>query len=248
MKEAALQNLANKLIMPYAVIAVVLILLALLIKFSGLPEVEEEKDTPVVEGIAEKTSIFQFPYLLLGVVAIFVYVGLEVTAIDTLSLYGQSFGIPAITANVFSIYALIALTFGYVVGIIAIPKMLNQQQALTICAVLGILLTFGALFTSGMTSVWFLIALSFAHALMWPCIWPLSIVGLGKFTKAGSSLLIMGIAGGAIIPLIYGHLSGADGSHRHLSYWILLPCYVFLIFFALRGNRIGKDAALTNAQ
>ncbi|MDB5227761.1 MAG: glucose/galactose transporter [Bacteroidota bacterium] len=247
-KETALQNLANKLIMPYAVIAIVLVLLALLIKFSGLPEVEEEKDTPVVEGIAEKTSIFQFPYLLLGVVAIFVYVGLEVTAIDTLSLYGQSFGIPAITANVFSIYALIALTFGYVVGIIAIPKMLNQQQALTICAILGILLTFGALFTSGMTSVWFLIALSFAHALMWPCIWPLSIVGLGKFTKIGSSLLIMGIAGGAIIPLIYGHLSGADGAHRHLSYWILLPCYVFLIYFALRGNRIGKDAALTNAQ
>ncbi len=238
-KEAALQNLANKLITPYSVIALVLICLALLIKFSKLPEIKDADDDDS-DVATSRTSILQYPYLLLGVVGIFFYVGVEVTSIDTLPLYGQSLGIAAEKANLFPIYALVALTIGYVVGIFSIPKYLSQQQALMICAFLGIVFTLGALFSTGLISIYFLIALSFAHALMWPCIWPLSIEGLGKFTKIGSSLLIMGIAGGAIIPLIYGHLSGADGANRHISYWILLPCYLFLIYFALRGNLIGK--------
>lgn len=239
-KEIALQNLANKLITPYSIMALVLVCLALLIKFSKLPEIKEMDDDDSEAGIDTRTSILQYPYLLLGVVGIFVYVGVEVTAIDTLPLYGQSLGIAPEEANHFPIYALVALTIGYVVGIFTIPSVFSQQQALFICAALGITFTAGALLTSGMLSVYFLIALSFAHALMWPCIWPLSIDGLGKFTKIGSSLLIMGIAGGAIIPLIYGQLSGADGANRHMSYWILIPCYIFLIYFALRGHWIGK--------
>jgi MFS transporter, FHS family, L-fucose permease len=239
-RETALQNLANKLITPYSVMALVLVCLALLIKFSGLPEVKDAEDNDAEAGADQRTSVLQYPYLLLGVVGIFVYVGVEVTAIDTLPLYGQSLGIPAEEANLFPIYALIALTIGYVAGIFTIPKVFSQQQALLICAVLGIAFTAGALLTGGITSVYFLIALSFAHALMWPCIWPLSLEGLGKFTKTGSSLLIMGIAGGAIIPLIYGQLSGADGAYRHFSYWILIPCYIFLVYFAVRGHHIGK--------
>jgi fucose permease len=190
--------------------------------------------------LSSKTSVFQFPHLLLGFLAIFAYVGVEVTAIDTLPLYGQTIGLPALKANLFPIYSLIALTVGYLVGIVAIPKYISQKQALTICGVLGIIFTAGALFTDDLISMDFLVALSFAHALMWPCIWPLSMEGLGKFTKTGSSLLIMGIAGGALIPLLYGYLSGDDGTNRQSSYWILLPCYVFLIYFALAGHKLGR--------
>ena len=129
---------------------------------------------------------------------------------------------------------------GYFIGIIAIPKYISQANALKYFSVLGVLFTVIATLTNGYTSVLMIAALGFANSIMWPAIWPLAIDGLGKFIKMGSALLIMGIAGGALLPLLYGYLSGLESVGGQQAYWILVPCYLFILFFAVRGHKIGK--------
>jgi FHS family L-fucose permease-like MFS transporter len=238
-----LDILASRLVIPYIIMALVLIGLAIMIKKAHLPEVNTEQEVTKTEekiNLKGRTSVLQFPYLMLGVFCIFIYVGVEVIAIDTLSLYGQYQGFDLNTAGNFAIYSLIALTAGYLLGIVLIPKYLTQRMALIICATLGFIFTILALMSTGWLSIAFIILLSFAHALMWPSIWPLAINKLGRFTKIGSALLIMGVAGGALLPLIYGAL--ADLSNRQIAYWIILPCYIYILFYAARGYRIGLRA------
>ena len=236
---AELDALAKRVIVPYVIMAVVLAGLALMIIKAHLPEVSQDDDaTAVSEEAKGKSSVFDFPHLILGVICIFAYVGVEVIAIDTIGLYGQFMGFDLNVASKFGIYSLIALTFGYLLGIVVIPKYLKQRNALIICAILGFLFSVAALLTHGTASIIFIILLSFAHALMWPSIWPLAIDRLGRFTKTGSALLIMGICGGAILPLVYGAL--ADSSNRQSAYWILLPCYLYILYFAMKGYKVGR--------
>jgi MFS transporter, FHS family, L-fucose permease len=207
-----------------------------------LPEINPEEDEAGTQSNAkEKASIFAFPHLILGVICIFVYVGVEVIAIDTIGLYGQFQGFDLNVASKFGIYSLIALTAGYLTGIVIIPKYLTQRMALTSSALMGAAFVVGALLTNGWLSIIFIVLLSFAHAFMWPAIWPLALDRLGKFTKTGSALLIMGVVGGAIIPLIYG--SVADSTTRQMAYLVTLPCYAYILFFALRGYRAGQTIA-----
>jgi glucose/galactose transporter len=236
---AELDALATRVIVPYVIMAIILAGLALMIIKAHLPEVNQDDDATEESTIAkEKSSVFDFPHLVLGVICIFAYVGVEVIAIDTIGLYGQYMGLDLDVASKLGIYSLIALTIGYLLGIVIIPKYLKQRNALVICAVLGLLFAVAALFTHGTASIIFIVLLSFAHALMWPSIWPLAIDKLGGFTKTGSALLIMGICGGAILPLIYGAL--ADSTNRQSAYWILLPCYLYILYFAVKGYRVGR--------
>ncbi len=240
---AELDILASRLVIPYIIMAIVLIGLAIMIQKAHLPEVNTEQEITKPEdenNLKGRASALQFPYLMLGVLCIFIYVGVEVVAIDTLSLYGQYQGFDLNTAGKFAIYSLIALTAGYLLGILLIPKYLSQRIALMICASMGFIFTILALMSTGWVSIAFIILLSFAHALMWPSIWPLAINKLGRFTKTASALLIMGVAGGALLPLVYGAL--ADASNRQIAYWIILPCYVYILFYAARGYRIGLRA------
>src|SRR5690606_5933411 len=124
------------------------------------------------------------------------------------------------------------------VGIVTIPKYVKQEKAFVICAILGLLFSSGALFTSGVASVSFIALLGLANSLMWPAIWPLALAGVGRFTKAASSLLIMGIAGGAIVPSVYGALAGYVAPHQ--ASWVAVPCYLFLLYYALLGHKVGK--------
>ncbi len=233
-----LDALAQRVIMPYGVMAGVLILLAALAKYSPLPEIEAEEEKPA-EGHTAKTSIFQFPHLLLGFLAIFLYVGVEVIAGDTIILYGQSQGIELSEARFFTSYTLIGMVVGYILGILLIPRFISQAKALMIAAVLGVAFSLGALLTSGFTSVLFIAILGLANAVMWPAIWPLALEGLGKFTKTGSAILIMGIAGGALLPLLYGKL--ADVINTRDAYWILVPVYLFIFYYALSGHKLRKN-------
>lgn len=242
---AALANeldiLASRVIVPYLIMAIILTGLALMILKAHLPEInpeEEVSETNERINLTEKTSVFAFPHLVLGVFCIFLYVGVEVIAIDTIGLYGEYQGFDLNTAAKFSIYSLIALTVGYLLGIAIIPKYLSQRIALLVCAALGFVFAIAALFTNGWVSIGFIVLLSFAHALMWPSIWPLAINKLGRFTKMGSALLIMGIVGGAILPLVYGAL--ADSSNRQMAYWITVPCYIYIFFYAAKGYKAGK--------
>lgn len=241
-KAAALDALALKVIFPYVIIAIVLIIMAVLIWISSLPEVEAKEEEVSDEG-AKRTSLFGFPYFWLGVVALFFYVGAEVVAVDTLINYGLSLGFDIKVAKFFSSFTLIAMIVGYLVGIITIPKFISQQKALQYFALLGIFFTLIAVFTKGYTSVLFVASLGFANSIMWPAIWPLAIDGLGKFTKRASAILIMAIAGGATIPLLYGYLAGLPEVGSTHAYSILVICYLVIFYFAVKGHKIGRHHA-----
>lgn len=236
-KELMLDALANKVILPYVVMAIVLTLLAFMIRYAHLPEIDPEvDDTEHDPSVTTKNAWYQYPHLLLGFLAIFFYVGVEVMAGDTIVLYGKSLGISLDMSRYFTSLTLISMVIGYIVGIIAIPKYLKQDKALAISAVLGMAFTLVALFANGFVSVLFIGLLGFANAMMWPSIWPLAIADLGKFTKSGSALLVMGIAGGAIIPVIYGSLVDVMGNRE--AYMIMLPLYLYIFYFAVKGNKL----------
>ena len=235
-KTIALDGLAARVIAPYIVMSVILVILGLMIRFSPLPEIEDEPDENIDETVSSKKYIIQFPHLILGVVALFFYVGAEVIAGDTIIRYGISLGIPISTAKVFTSLTLAAMIIGYVLGILLIPKIISQRTALKISAVLGIIFSIAAIYTPPMVSVSLIALLGFANALVWPAIWPLALHNLGKFIKTGSALLIMAIAGGAILPLAWGKL--ADIYDSQLAYCVLIPCYLFILLFATKWYKL----------
>jgi glucose/galactose transporter len=216
------------------------VVLAIAILFSGLPDIQEDgEDENSKSTSTPKTSVFQYPHLVLGVIALFLYVGVEVMAGDTIISYGKSLGIELSTARFFTQLTLAFMLVGYIVGIIAIPKYISQANALRICSILGVLFTILAVVTTGFTSVTFIAMLGIANSLMWPAIFPLAIDGIGKFTKIGSALLVMAIAGGAIMPLLYSKLSESWGTQQ--AYLLMVPCYVFILYFATKGYKMGKS-------
>jgi len=246
-KNAALDSLISRVIVPYSILGTFLALVGLLIYYSPLPDIDTAKanSEEKTDGIISKTSIFQFPYLILGAFAIFFHVGSVVIGINTIIGYANSMGINLLEAKVFPSFTLTATICGYLIGIVAIPRFVNQRKALLICTLLGTVLSLGILFVHGEVnllgyradiSIWFLVALGFANSLIYGGIWPLAIRGLGRFTKRGSSLLIMALCGNAITPLIYGRL--ADIWDVQSAYVILLPCYLYPLFYALYGYKI----------
>lgn len=240
-REVLLNQLISRVILPYSLMAVVLTGLGLMILFSPLPEIDSEDKSEEKEStLVNKTSIMQFPNLILGVVALFLYVGVEVMAGDTIGTYGQSQGIPLSVAKNFTAYTLVSMVIGYILGIFSIPKLISQSKALAISAIVGVLFSIIAINTSGYTSVLFIALLGLANALMWPAIWPLAIGGLGKFTKTGSALLIMAIAGGAILPLLYGRLADITIIGHKQAYWIMVPCYLYILYYSIKGYKIKK--------
>lgn len=247
-KEAALDGLIKRVIVPYACVGTVLFGLGLFVRFSPLPEINTEQESPeVASANVGKTSIFQFPHLILGALAIFIHVGTQVIAIDTIIGYANSMNIQLMEAKVFPSYTLFATICGYILGIVCIPRFISQVNVLRICTVLGALFTLGIIFTRGDVtflghradiSIWFVVLLGLANSLVWAGIWPLALDGLGKFTKLGASVMIMGLCGNAIMPLFYGHF--ADVYDVRTAYWVLFPCYLYLIYYAAYGHRIRR--------
>lgn len=252
-KATQLAELADSLVQPYIGMAIALALLAVALRFSGLPELnlaEEEKDL----SAAGKTdaTIFQFPQLILGVVALFFYVGVEVIAGDTIGLAGSELGVPG--AIGLTSYTMIFMVIGYLLGLLLIPRIISQRQMLLISNVLGIVLAIIIPMTdtqshgisailwgwSGATTlpdpITCIALMGLANAIVWPAVWPLALAGLGHFTARGSALLIMGIAGGAILPIVFGAI--ADTYGVLYAYWMTVPCYAFILFYALKGSRL----------
>lgn len=248
-KNHLLDTMASSVITPYLVMTAVFVLLGLLVRKAPLPHVEP----PVESKQTSKQSIFNYPHLWLGVLTLFAYVGAEVIAGDTIISYGISLGFPVAQAKFFTMYALLAMVFAYALGVVLIPKFISQDNALKISAALGIVFSLCIINTNGATSVFFVAALGIANALVWPAVWPLTLKGLGSLTKTASALLIMAISGGAIIPPLYGRLvdnnkygliasgvSEADAlsTASTSSYWILLPCYALILYYALKGHKL----------
>lgn len=239
-KAQLLNEFAAKIHAPYLAMAGLLVVLAVAVLFSPLPEIKssEANATPAAAGAAERRSIFQFPHLWLGVLCLFVYVGVEVMAGDAIGTYGHGFHLPLDQTKMFTSLTLGAMLVGYVVGLLLIPKVVSQSRYLTISAVLGVVFCLGAWATHGYVSVAFVALLGFANAMMWPAIFPLAIRGLGRFTETGSALLVMGIAGGAIIPQLFAVLK------QHIDFQLvfvllMVPCYLYILFYSVIGHRAG---------
>lgn len=250
-----LDALAARAIAPYALMAAALLVLALLVRWSPLPEVAataEEEEGKAPDGA---DSVFGHPNLVFGVVALFLYVGAEVIAVDTIGPYANALGIPLSEAKYYGSYTLLGMVLGYVLGISTIPRFVRQSTALALSAVAGVLLVVGAVLVpidaqvqlpfmdletlqavqlSVPVSALLLALLGIANALVWPAIWPLAIADTGRHTKIASAMLIMAIAGGAVLPLVYNAMAVAWGDQA--GYWILLPCYMFIGWYAVRGH------------
>lgn len=243
-REQLLDALGSRVIVPYIIIAIVLAAMAWAIRRSSLPEIEMDKeDANSIQLAGNRTSVFQFPHLVLGAICLFLYVGAEVMAGDAIGMYGQAMGIGLDTTKYFTPFTMVAMLVGYITGIFTIPKYLSQQNGLKISAIAGIVFTACALLTHGYVSISFVALLGLANALMWPAIWPLAIDGLGKFTKTGSGLLIMGIAGGAVIPPLYGSLKDHPAIGNSLAFFIcMMPCYLFILYYSIFGHKVGKKS------
>lgn len=240
-RETILNQFAKNIYVPYIIMSVLLLIVALLVMKSSLPEItssESNKQAELKIGAKEKTGILNFPHLWLGALCIFVYVGVEVMAGDAIGTYGKGFNIPTDQTKYFTSYTLAAMMVGYLIGLSVIPKYITQEVALKYSAVLGILFTFGAFFTQGYVSVAFVAALGLANALMWPAIFPMAIKGLGKFTEKGSAILIMGIAGGAIIPKLFASLK-EHFNFQTVFLFLMVPCYLYILYYALKGHKVG---------
>lgn len=244
-------ELSHKLIVPYIVMAIALASLILLVKYTPLPEIEFS-DTSTQENTS-KTSIFHFPQTVLGAIALFFYVGVEVIAGDTIGLYGASLGVDNFAG--LTSYTMVFMVLGYLIGVSCIPRYISQQKALLGSGIAGCICIFGIVFSSTEStwlaailwgwsglpvipnSITFVALMGLAHALVWPSVWPLALKGLGNYTAQGSALLIMGISGGAILPLLFGKISHEMGDIQY-AYFIGLPCYLYILFYALRGHAI----------
>lgn len=247
-KAAVLNELIRRVIVPYACLGFVLLGLGGLTLYSPLPEINtEEESEDLTKANSDKQSIFQFPHLILGAVALFLHVGTQVISIDTIIGYAGSMNIQLLEAKVFPSYTLTATIAGYILGIICIPAFISQLNVLRVCTVLGTIFTFLILFARGSVdflghhadvSIWFVVLLGFANSLVWAGIWPLALHGLGKFTKLGGSLVVMGLAGNAILPVVYGRLADVMGA-RH-AYVVLIPCYLFLMYYAFYGHKLRR--------
>jgi glucose/galactose transporter len=251
-REAQVSMLADGLIMPYLGMAIALAILGLGLLKSGLPELDLSQDSNAIEGASKETSLLAFPHLIFGALALFVYVGVEVIAGDTIGLFGSNLGVA--NATTLTSFTMAFMVIGYVFGLILIPRVMTERYALIGSAILGMILSVAVVFSSTTSTslseiLWgwmgigvvpdtitFVALLGFANAIVWPAIWPLALKGLGELTAKGSALLIMGIAGGAFLPLVYGGVSTSVG--QQAAYWMMLPCYLFILYYAIWGCKL----------
>lgn len=238
-KEAALDELVRGVIPPYIVLAILLVLFAIVFRYSALPDINPGRDNLSSSEGTDRKSIFSYPYLILGVVALFAHVGSQQITISTIISYAQSLGMDLDAAKLFPSYTLGCILAGYLIGILTIPKYLSQQTALLICTVAGLVLSIMVLAFPPKASIWFLVLLGIPNSLIYAGIWPLAIKGLGRWTNLGSSLLVMALCGNAIMSLLYG--LEADRLGEHAAYWLLIPCFIYMIFYAVYGHKIRKD-------
>jgi glucose/galactose transporter len=269
-KEKALDLLALQLQTPYIYMAAIMLVLAVLVKFSPLPEINLDN-----EGQVEHLSIFKqikeafkHPQLVFGVITLMVYIAAEVLAGDSIGGFGKQLGVYGESGAFYlklTSFTMTAMVVGYVLGITLIPKYVSQVFALKVSGFLGIILVALIVMLSpkimiqlpGIPQLPLIIILvsllGLANALCWPAIWPMALQDLGGFTKIGGAILIMGIIGGAVFPLFYGlladHINTANQaagitetakSGNQLAYLILLPAYLMIVFFAFKGHKYRK--------
>ncbi len=235
---------------PFYIVTAILAGLGIFMYYAPLPEVkavgEDEADNIESSVTGNKTSILQFPHLLIGVLSLFLYVGIETLPMASIVDFVKSVSPGETNFTGYSKYVPIGMVIGYIFGVIMIPRFISQTKALLLFACIGIIGSLALIYGPGSMGVYMLAVLGFANSIMWPAIWPLAIADLGKFTKTGSSMLVMGIVGGAIVPFIFGVLvdafKGAETiattANLQSAYWIFIPAYLVILYFAIAGHKI----------
>lgn len=230
----------SDLYLPFTIIIAIFLLLGVIALLAPLPDVkaagEDESDTTASSNSYAdgKTSILQFPHLLLGCLALFLYVGVETISLATATGYAQSLGLEG---DNYGFIPSVGMIVGYVCGVIFIPRYLSQAAAMRICAIIALVGSIAvAVVPNPVFSVCCIFLMALGCSLMWPALWPLAMADLGKFTKAGSSLLTMAIAGGAVMPWVQGLVQ--DAFSYQTSYWVSVPCFLFILYYGLAGYKI----------
>lgn len=229
------------LYLPFEIIIGIFIILGIIALMAPLPEVKAAGEDPADENEAEnqcsyaanKTSIMQFPHLLLGAFALFLYVGVETISLATATGYAKALDLEG---DNYGFIPSIGMVVGYIAGVILIPKYLSQAAAMKFCAIIALIGSVLVAILPGVWSVYCIFFMALGCSLMWPALWPLAMADLGKFTKAGSSLLTMAIAGGAVMPWVRGVIQ--DATSFQTSYWICVPCFLFILYYGMAGYKI----------
>ena len=225
---------------PFLVIIGLFIILGIVALVSPLPEVKaagednDTADTEVSSYANSKSSVFQFPHLVLGAIAIFFYVGSETIVLGTLIDYAQELSLPH--PETYSWITPISISIGYILGIILIPKYLSQTKALQICSFVALVGTALVVVLPGVYSIYSVGIMALGCSLMWPAFWPLALMDLGKYTKQGSSLLTMGLIGGAVITVLFGLIK--DISDIRYAYSICFISFIYILFYAFKGHKL----------
>lgn len=237
------------IVLPFYIVTGILVVLGVFVYFAPLPEVkaegEDEDEAEESSYATGKTSIMQFPHLLMGVVALFLYVGIETLPMASIIGFAKaSFG-DAANLESFALLVTAGMVVGYVFGVIAIPRFISQQKMLVVFSILGISASLCLIFLPANIAFYAILLAAFSNSLMWPAIWPLAMKDLGRFTKIGASILIMAIVGGAVIPLIFGFIVDtvkttevAMVGDYQAAYWVMVPCYLFILYFATKGHKL----------
>ena len=237
-KDAALDEMIRGVIPPYLVLTVFLAVFAVTFFKSPIKDINPDKDNKSFGDSQDRKSVWAYPYLVLGVVALFCHLGSQQISIATIIEYAQSMGMSLDAAKVFPSYTLACILCGYLIGVVTIPKYISQQKALVVCTITGLILSLLVLLLPVKASIWCVVLLGVPNSLIYAGIWPLAIRGLGKWTTLGSSLLVMALCGNAILSLLYGVMT--DHMSLQASYWLLIPCFAFMIYYALWGYKIER--------
>lgn len=239
-RNGLLVDLVGRINTPYTLLALFLAIMAILIFRSDLPDIKENAVDAQVKNTDGKKSVWDYPQVYLGFLAIFFYVAAEVMAGDLITTYGKNLGFLSDKTKFFTAFGLVGLLLGYLVSIVLIPKFVKQEVWLSVCTVLALVLSVASYFVDENSAVFCLAALGFTNAVMWPAIFPLGIKNLGRFTNQGSAILIMGIVGGAVVPPLYGWLyekAGIGLDFRSAFVIIMSICYLYILWFGLRGHK-----------
>lgn len=236
--QEALDGMIRGVIIPYAVLALLLFLFGILFYKSPIQDINPDRDNRTTGTDDDRKSVWSYPYLVLGVIALFAHLGSQQISVSTIIGYAQGMGMSLDAAQIFPSCTLACILLGYLAGVVLIPRYISQQQSLVICTIAGLVLSMLVLLLPPRASIWSLVLLGVPNSLIYAGIWPLAIRGLGRFTSLGSSLLVMALCGNAVLSLLYGLVS--DHMSLQASYWLLIPCFVYMIFYAIYGYKIEK--------
>jgi fucose permease len=241
-----------KAAIPFGIAAAVIALFAVLMFFISMPEITAEGETEatgdtqdeVVLAANRKKSVWQFPHLILGTIALFIYVGVETLPMASVIDFAKTIGLD--NPEQYSAFGPMGMITGYIVSIF-ILQWIPQTKAMILFLLIALTSSILLVTLPAKIAIYFLSGLGFAHSIMWGSIWAITIDRLGKFTKSGASMLVVAIVGGAVIPLIFGFILDAikpaggvaTVENFQQAYWLFIPCYLFILFYAVVGHKIG---------